>query len=98
MCISSNAARTPDHWVGNLMDVALPVALRHHVEGNSVDVEVIVGHAVEGAVGAARTIRCDELADQVADGIYQAALRRGFPGSFVDLRLDLWHAMRQALA
>ncbi len=98
MCIESNVAMRPERWVGELADVALPVALRHHVRGNSVDVELTVGHAVERALRSARTAQPDELADRVADGVYQAALRRGLPGSFLDLRLDLWHALRQAVA
>ncbi len=98
MCLKSNVAMLPEHWVGELTDVALPVTLRHHVRGNSVDVELTVGHAVEQALGSARTAEPGELADRVADGVYQAALRRGLPGSFLDLRLDLWQALRQAVA
>lgn len=97
MCIKSNAATSLQHRVGDLADIALPVALRHHIHGNSVEAELAVGNAVERALGAARTNRGDELAEQVADRVYQAVLRRGFSGSFVDLRLDLWHAMRGAL-
>ena len=50
MCFKSNAATMLEHWVGDLTDAALPVALRHHVLGNSVDVELFVGHVVERAV------------------------------------------------
>ncbi len=98
MCFKSNAATTLERWVGNLADAALPVALQHHVGGNSVEVELFVGHIVERAVRSATAVGCEELAEQVADRVYQAALRRGFEGSFVDLRLDLWHAVRQAVA
>jgi hypothetical protein len=98
MCIQTTLATKPEQWVGELADVALPVALHHHVRGNSVDVELLVGHAVEKALKSTRTAGPEEVADRVAEGVYQAALRRGLPGSFLDLRLDLWHALRKAVA
>jgi hypothetical protein len=98
MCIKPNVATMPECWAGELADVALPVTLRHHVRGTSVDVELTVGRAVERALRSSLAVSQDELADRVADGVYQAALQRGLSGSFLDLRLDLWHALRQAVA
>src|SRR5947209_5916371 len=98
MCVIPNqVGALAERWAGQLTDAALPVALRHHVRGSSVDVELTVGHAVEQALKR-RTGPGgrDEVVAEVADAVYLASLRRGLPGSFLDLRLDLWHALRGA--
>jgi hypothetical protein len=97
MDIKPNAATLTDRWAGALADAALPVALRHHVRGNSVDVELAVGHAVERALKTGRPAAPEDLVARVADGVYEAALRRGLPGPFLDLRLDLWRALRRTV-
>jgi hypothetical protein len=93
-----NAATNTDRWAGDLADAALPVALRHYVRGTSVDVELAVGRAVERALRSAGPVAREDLIARVADGVYQAALRRGLPEPFLGLRLDLWRALRQTAA
>jgi hypothetical protein len=98
MDINPNAATPAGRWAGDLADAALPVALGHRVRGTSVDVELAVGRAVERALGSARPAAPEDLVARVADCVYQAVLRRGLAEPFLDLRLDLWHALRQTAA
>lgn len=39
----------------------------------------------------------DEFAAQLADAAYQAALQHGFRGSFLDLELAIWTAVRSVV-
>ena len=34
---------------------------------------------------------------EVTDTAYQAAIRKGFNGSFLDLELELWYALKNVL-
>jgi hypothetical protein len=104
-----NASVTPveqlrDGFLGELTDAALETALRHGVGGPSVDQELDLWHVLNeplrrrvpcpDGTSRAETRREDFLAE-LADAAYQETLRHGFRDSFLDVRLDLWEALRR---
>jgi hypothetical protein len=98
------ADRYRDEFLGELTDAALEVASRHGVKGPSVDQKVELWNALGEVVrkqcnppGADRVrSRPVDLPAELSDAAYQVALEHGFRGSFLDLRLDLWKALRRA--
>ncbi len=40
----------------------------------------------------------EEFLGDLTDAVYRVALRRGFRGSFIQVQLDLWNALREVLA
>ena len=93
-----------EELLGDLTDAAFEVASRHGVKGPSVDQEVELWNALGGVVlkrcnqSAAGRVRSRsvDLPAELTDAAYQVALEHGFRGSFLDLRLDLWKALRRA--
>src|SRR4051812_26061986 len=91
-----------DRLAAHLTEVAYPVALRHGVQGFSVDVELDIWKAIHQALHelsnlvSARTTPTRRLWEDVlarsTEAAYQVALRRGFRGTFVDLEVGLWDA------
>jgi hypothetical protein len=84
-----------NNFVAELSEAAFKVAARHHVHGASVDQELELWHALEHAVREqekegrwAEAGKEDVVAD-LTDAAYQVALDHGFPGSFLDLELNL---------
>lgn len=92
-----------DRWAAELTEATLALASRHGVHGTSVDQEVELWQTLQRAVGpkvdCVRTSPAcrDHIAARLTDEVYGVILRRGFEGSFLDLRLDLWHTMRRDL-
>lgn len=48
--------------------------------------------------GIPRSEHSEARLARLTDIAYQVALRHGFQGSFIELQLDLWNALRQELA
>jgi hypothetical protein len=93
-----------ENWAAELTDAALALASRHNVHGTSVDQELELWRTLDGVVSKPKaqcrsvTPACQEhLAARLTDEVYNVILRRGFSGSFLDLRLDLWDTMRREL-
>jgi hypothetical protein len=93
-----------EELLGELTDAAFEVASRHGVKGPSVDQEVELWNALcevvrkqcnQSGVARARS-RPVDLPAELTDAAYRVALEHGFRGSFLDLRLDLWKALRRA--
>jgi hypothetical protein len=93
-----------EELLGDLTDAAFQVASRHGVKGPSVDREVELWNALgevvrkrckQSAADRARS-RPVDLPAELTDAAYQVALEHGFRVSFLDLRLDLWKALRRA--
>jgi hypothetical protein len=93
-----------EELLGELTDAAFEVTSRHGVKGPSVDQEVELWRALGEVVrkrckapaadrGRSRPV---DLPAELSDAAYQVALEHGFQGSFLDLRLDLWKALRRA--
>lgn len=89
-----------ENWAAELTDSALELAARHGVRGMSVDQELELWHTLRRAASKRSDCRdnstsCqDQLAARLSDEVYGAILHRGFEGSFLDLRLDLWQTLR----
>jgi hypothetical protein len=91
-----------DRVAGELTDLAYPVVLRQGVKGHSVDVELSIWKAIEGALQemlhpllAGTTQRPPASAIVLARltmAVYQAARRSGFRGTFADVEFGLWDA------
>jgi hypothetical protein len=88
-----------EELVAELTDVALHVAFGDGVRGPSVEVEVDLWRALDGAVrrpGAARErARPGDLSAGWADAAYRVALGHGLSRPFHELELDLWKAVRR---
>jgi hypothetical protein len=92
-----------NNFVAELSEAALRVAARHHVHGPSVDQELDLWHALDRAVherekegrwsGAGK----EDVVAELTDAAYQVALDHGFPGSFLDLELNLGRAFCRVL-
>jgi hypothetical protein len=101
------ARQVCEGFLGELTDAALEAASRHGVYGVSVDQEVDFWHALGEALGRRKapctdgvgrtTIRREDFLAELSDAAYQEALRHGFRDSFLDVRLDLWKALRRVL-
>jgi hypothetical protein len=98
-----------EEFVAELSDVASVNTLRHGIKGSSVDVELDVWKALSRVVGKdPRPIRvenpgalpwsCDELLAEFTDAAYQVALQHGVKGSFLDVELGLFQALRNVMA
>jgi hypothetical protein len=83
------------NFVAQLSEAAFQVAARHHVQGASVDQELDLWHALGRVVReqekeARWTARGKEdVVAELTDAAYQVALDHGFPGSFLELELNL---------
>ena len=90
-----------DGFVGELTEAALQVASRHGVYGFSVDQEIGLWKRLGEVVGRRRNSAADDrdlpevLSAELALAAYEASLERGFRGSFLELQLDLWTALRR---
>jgi hypothetical protein len=84
-----------NNFVAELSEAAFQVAAWHHVQGASVDQELDLWHALDRVVReqekearwAARGK--EDVVAELTDAAYQVALDHGFPGSFLDLELNL---------
>jgi hypothetical protein len=89
-----------------LTDSALKLASRHGVHGASVDQELDIWRALRQAIKSVTKVGADcaapacreQLAARLTDVVYGEILKHGFDSSFLDVRLDLWHTLRQAVA
>jgi hypothetical protein len=91
-----------DSLVAELTDLAYPVVLRQGVKGLSVDVELSIWKAIDGALqemlqrlrfGTAQTAPASGVVlARLTRVVYQAALRHGFRGTFADVEFGLWDA------
>jgi hypothetical protein len=92
-----------------LMEAAYQVVARHRVHGSELNQRLDLWHALGGVVRAPdcahrfgeepaedRT-QPDILIAQATHAAYLVALRHGFPGSFLDLELDLWRTLEQTM-
>jgi hypothetical protein len=96
-----------ERLAGELTDAAYPVVLGHGAGRPSVEVEVEVGEAIRRVLGngwrRARAVAADaavppsrtEVVAEVADAVYQVALRHGFREPFPDMELGLWKALER---
>jgi hypothetical protein len=82
-----------DRLAGELTELAYPVALRHGVNGFSIDVELEIWRAIEAAVRRMPLPAPDDVLARATDAAYRVALRRGFRGALLDLELGLWEAV-----
>jgi len=97
-----------EEFAGELTEVAYPVALKHGVRGSWLDFELDVWKALQKVLrrqhGEPLLIGVDnpsppmleEMEAELTQAAYQVALRRGFSGSFLDVELGLWQALREA--
>jgi hypothetical protein len=94
-----------DDFAAHLTDAALKLAARHGVRGASVDQELDIWRALSQEMGKSpkvsrdcATPACQEnFAARLTDAVYVAILKRGFDGSFLDVRVDLWNTLRNAV-
>jgi hypothetical protein len=91
-----------EKWAAELTEATLALATRHGVHGTSVDQELELWHTFQRAARKPKadcaqvSPACrDHIAAKLTDDVYGVILRRGFEGSFLDLRLDLWNTMRR---
>jgi hypothetical protein len=94
-----------DGFLAELTDAALETASRHGVGGPSVEQELDLWHVfnvtlrrrpapcLDGVVPA--NVRWDNFLADLTDAAYQEALRHGFRDSFLDVRMDMWQALRR---
>lgn len=91
-----------ERWAAELTEATLALATRHGVRGTSVDQELELWHTFQRAARKPN-VECaqgspacrEQIAAKLTDDVYGVILRRGFEGSFLDLRLDLWNTMRR---
>jgi hypothetical protein len=90
-----------DEFLGELTEAALRVASRHGVRGFSVDQEIglwkRLGEVLrrwEVNPDSERTMQ-ETLSAELAEAAYEDALQKGSRGSFLDVQLDFWRALRQ---
>lgn len=90
-----------DRLVGELTDLAYPMVLRQGVKGFSVDVELAIWKAIDDTLlellqpllaGTAQPPAPAIMLARLTKAVYQAALRRGFRGTFADVEFGLWDA------
>jgi hypothetical protein len=91
-----------DRLAGELLDLSYPVVFRQGIQGASVDVELAIWHTIDDTLRdmlqpllaeADRTPpTCDFVLARLTKGVYQAARRFGFRGSFADVEFGLWDA------
>lgn len=91
----------PEGLLASLTEAALEVAAVHGVRGTSIDQELRLWRAL-GRVIRARHLdgvadNCENFLAELTEAAYSVALRRGFAGSFVEIQLDLWAALRRVL-
>jgi hypothetical protein len=94
-----------EKFIGELTDAALEVASRHGVHGPSVDQELSLWWSLNEVFRKPKSVcdaeatraesRREDFLARLTDAAYQEALRRGFNDSFLDVRLDLWKALRR---
>jgi hypothetical protein len=101
---TANVGEVREKWAAQLTDAALELAARHGVAGASVDQELDFWKAVRHVQGSQSEVPCnspacrDHLAAKLTDALYGVILTRGFSGSFLDVRLDLWNTLRAKVA
>jgi len=103
--VEIQAEQVREGFLAELTDAALETATRHGVHGPSVDQELDLWRALGEALrqhkapcpdGPARAeVRREDFLADLADAAYQETLRHGFRDSFLDVRLDLWKALRR---
>jgi hypothetical protein len=91
-----------DRLAEELTDLAYPVVLRQGVKGFSVDVELVIWKAIDDTLQEmlqpflARSAQTPPVSGivlaRLAKAVYQAALCRGFRGTFADVEFGLWDA------
>jgi hypothetical protein len=99
--ISVESAR--DTFLAELTEAVLKVANRHGSRGSSVDLEIDLWNRL-GAVlrqpAPAQQPDGDRWETRLArltDAAYAVVLSHGFMGSFIELEMDLWRALRQMI-
>src|SRR5262245_28044775 len=106
MLVNSGRQTNREDLAARLTETALSLASRHQVHGASVDQELDIWRALRQAMGslpvigkdcASPTCR-DHLAATLSDAVYSEILKRGFDGSFLDVRMDVWKTLRRAVA
>jgi hypothetical protein len=99
----AEAESVHDAFVAELSDAALEESAHHAVHGSSIDREVELWWAFDEVVrkrgttlpsGRGKT-GCDDFLAELANAAYEVTLAQGFHGSFLEVRLGLWKALRR---
>lgn len=98
---ASKCETARDGFLGELTDTALRVASRHGVNGFSVDQEIDLWKRLGEVLRRwqanphREALAPEALSAELAEAAYENSLHKGFRGSFLDLQLDFWRALRQ---
>jgi hypothetical protein len=102
MNLNHGAEAVRDRFVGELTDAALEAAARYGVQGPSVEQELelweALGRVVQEQGEQPRGPECEQLLGELTEAAYEVALGHGFRGSFAEVELGLWRALRRAFA
>ena len=90
-----------DDIAAELSDAALAEASRHGVRGYSIERELEIWKALEPIVSQrieqTQPSTCEDFTAELAEAAYEVTLAHGFHGSFLDLQMGLWKAIRRVL-
>jgi len=93
-----------DHLLADLSEAAFEVTAQHGTYGSSVDQELELWQAlgrvlrrpckgIPSRSGSPTRMPREDFVAELTEAAYQVSLQRGFDGSFVDLKMDLWHTL-----
>ncbi|OAI46827.1 hypothetical protein AYO44_10645 [Planctomycetaceae bacterium SCGC AG-212-F19] len=99
----STGNRQQEAFVAKLADAALQAVAPQGVKGPSIDLEIRLWKALGKAVSqpesgpTSHEGSCEHRLAGLARTAYEAALAQGIRGSFVDIELRIWKAMRSVV-
>jgi hypothetical protein len=91
----ARASRLPERLLAELTDVAVKVGSRYGVLGSRVYYRLRIRSAL-GEVFR-EPARPETLVARATDAAYRVTLAHGFHGPFLDLELELWQRLHDAL-